>query len=121
MENKSDLKLQQGQTLENIRDYLPDAEETYKSFIAYQWDKMREYLHANKNTVEELGLKFSAEKLDNGFLYLEDFSNSVINRNRSNLSAFSNESIRGIVNGNYLYHNRSTEVEKETLLKLTLE
>lgn len=98
-EGQGDVKLEQGQTLENIMDYLPDAEETYKSFITYQWDKMRTYLHTNKNTVEELGLKFSAEKLDNGFLYLEDFSNSVINRNRSNLSAFSNESLRRFIGG----------------------
>lgn len=98
-------------TEENIMGYLPDAEKTYKSFITYQWDKMRTYLHTNKNTVEELSIKISEEKLGNGFLYLEDFSNSIVSNIRSNLSAFSNDSLRGIVNGNYLYHNRSTEVE----------
>lgn len=80
-------------------DYFPDAEETYKSFITYQWEKMRAFLQLNKNNVEELGLKFSAEKLGNGFLYLEDFSNSVVNRDKSNLSTFSNESLRRLIGG----------------------
>lgn len=109
-EDKGDLKLHQGQTLENIMDYLPDAEKTYKSFITYQWERMRNYLHSNKNTIEELGLKISEDALGNDFLYLEDFSNSVINRDKSNLSAFSNDSLKAIVNGNYLYHNKSTIV-----------
>lgn len=110
-EGEGDLKLQQGQTLENIMDYLPDAEDTYKSFITYQWEKMREHLNANKNSVEELGLKFSEEEQKNGFLYLEDFSNSIVGNTRSNLSAFSNESLRKIIDGNYLHHDKSTEVE----------
>lgn len=103
-EGESDLKLQQVQTLENIMDYLPDAERTYKSFITYQWEWMRRYLHSNKNTVEELGLKISEEALDNDFLYLEDFSNSVIKRDKSNLSSFSNDSLKAIVNGCIKYY-----------------
>lgn len=103
-EGEGDLKLKQGQTLENIMDYLPDAEDTYKSLITYQWEKMRAYLHANKNTVEELSIKISEEKLGNGFLYLEDFSNSIVSNFRSNLSAFSNDSLRGIVNGCIKYY-----------------
>src|SRR5690554_5534193 len=98
--SKGDLKQKQGQTLENIMDYLPDAERTYKSFITYQWEKMREYLHTNKNTVEELN--FETYNVPRNWKSLKDFSNSD---GSSNLSKFCQNTLEGILGNRMLDYN----------------
>ncbi|TXK72103.1 reprolysin-like metallopeptidase [Mesonia sp. HuA40] len=99
-EGEGDLKLQQGQTLENIMGYLPDAEKTYKSFITYQWEKMRTYLHTNKNNAKELN--FETYHVPRNWRSLKDFSNRDIS---SNLSKFCQNSLEGILGNRMLDYN----------------
>lgn len=67
-----DLKLPKEHTLENIMDYPKNGDPDRRCFIKYQWDKMREKVSSNVNTIAELSFKQKTERNQSGLVDFTD-------------------------------------------------
>ncbi|WP_433626723.1 hypothetical protein [Chryseobacterium cucumeris] len=80
-----DLKLPQQKTLENIMDYPKNGDADRRSFIKYQWDKIRESVSSRVNTVAELNFEQHTDRNQSGLVdftketgYIWDYSRNLM-------------------------------------------